>query len=342
MAAEDGSGAKSFLTRVRTRKGVKHLIRAGSAYIDRTGDHYAAAITYFSVLSMIPLLMIAFAVAGFVLAGNATLLKELQDGIVESAPPGVGDTLNKDVIGPAIDHRGTVGVLGLVAAVYTGYGWMQNLRDALSAMWGHEIPDRSFLRMVLSDILSLIGLGLALAVSFGITAVGAGLGNFLLGLVGLADDGWALFLLRVGTIVLAVAANWLVFLWVLTRLPRQPVNVRSALRGALFAAVGFELLKQLATIYLGLVGNSPTGALFGPLFGLLVFANLVARLLLFVTAWTATAPENLEPAAPPRPPAPAVIRPAVNVRKGPRVRDAAGLLGAGALVGLIWGRARRR
>ncbi|HEV2784130.1 MAG TPA: inner membrane protein YhjD [Actinophytocola sp.] len=335
MGAEDGR-----LSRLRRRESVNHLVRAGGAYLDRNGDHYAAAITYFSVLSLFPLLMMAFAVAGFILAGNDALLRDFQQSILENAPAGLGKTLN-DVINEAIKQRGTVGVLGLLAAVYSGYGWMTNLRDALSAMWGHDLPDRSFLRKVLSDVLSLLGLGLALLISFGLTAAGSGLGSFLLRLVGLADDAWALFLLRVGTIVLALAANWLVFLWVISRLPRQRVSAKSALRGALFAAIGFEILKQLATIYLNLVGGSPTGALFGPIIGLLLFANLVARLLLFITAWTATAKENLEPAVP-RPPAPAVIRPTVQVHSGPRLRDAAGLLGAGALAGLFWGRRARR
>lgn len=334
MAKQDG-----LISRLRRKESVAHLVRAGGAYMDRNGDHYAAAITYFSVLSLFPLVMILFAAAGFVLAGNATLLREIQQSILEAAPAGLGKTLN-DVIDQAIESRGTVGVIGLLAAIYSGFGWMTNLRDALSAMWGHDIPERPFLRKAVSDLLSLLSLGLALIVSFGITAAGTGVGSWLLGLVGLADDGWARFLLLLGTIVLGLAANWLVFLWVLTRLPRQKVGARSAVRGALFAAVGFEILKQGATIYLGVVGGTPTGALFGPIIGLLIFANLVARLLLFVTAWTATAREHLQPEVP-RPPAPVVIRPNVEVHNGHKGRDAA-LLGAGALLGVLWNRTRRR
>jgi membrane protein len=334
VGAEDG-----LVARLRGKESVSHLIRAGGAYMDRNGDHYAAAITYFSVLSLFPLIMILFAVAGFVLAGNGTLLQDIQDSITKSAPSGLGNTLN-EVIDGAVQKRGTVGVLGLLAALYSGLGWMTNLRDALSAMWGHDVPERPFLRKVVSDLLSLIGLGLALGVSFGITVVGTGLGKLMLRLVGLADNGWALFVLLVGTIVLGLAANWLVFLWVLTRLPRQKVSVRSAVRGALFAAIGFEILKQVATIYLGIVGSSPTGAIFGPVIGVLLFANLVARMLLFVTAWTATAKENYHPEVP-APREPVVIRPTVEVHRGPRPRDAA-LLGVGALFGVLWDRTRRR
>jgi membrane protein len=331
---------ESFLARQRRqRPWLDHLVRSGEAYTERNGNHYAAAITYFSVLSLFPLLMISFAVAGFVLAGNDTLLTEMKNGITEAVPSGLGRTIT-DVIDEAIESRGAVGVLGLLAAVYSGLGWMSNLRDALTAQWGLEHQQRPFLSTMLKDLLALVGLGLALGVSFGLSAAGSGLGSWLLGLVGLDDDAWALFLLRVATIVLSLFANWLVFLWVLSRLPRERVSVRSAVRGAAAAAVGFEALKQVFAIYLETVLLSPSGQLFGPIIGLLLFANFVSRFLLFITAWTATATENII-TRPPAPPPPAVIRPNLVVQKGPNARSAVGLLGAGALLGLLL-RGRKR
>ncbi len=331
---------ESFLTRQRRqRPWLDHLVRAGEAYTERYGNHYAAAITYFSVLSLFPLLMIAFAVAGFVLVGNDALLKEMQSGIAEAVPEGLNKLIN-DVIASAIENRGAVGIIGLLAALYSGLGWMSNLRDALTAQWGQENKQRPFLSSSVKDLLALFGLGLALAVSFGLSAVGGGLGSWLLGLVGLDDDAWALFLLQVGTIVLALAANWLVFLWVLSRLPREQVSVRSAVKGAIAAAIGFEILKQVFTVYLTIVSDSPSGKLFGPIIGLLLFANFVSRFLLFITAWTATARENLV-VEPPAPPPPAVISPRMIVRGGPNARSAAGLVGVGAVLGLLLRRRSR-
>jgi membrane protein len=332
---------ESFLTRQRRqRPWLDHLVRAGEAYTERYGNHYAAAITYFSVLSLFPLVMISFAVAGFALAGNDALLTEMRNGITESVPSGL-NTLITDLINAAIENRGTVGIVGLLAALYSGLGWMSNLRDALTAQWGQENKQRPFVSTTVKDLLALLGLGLALAVSFGLSAAGGGLGSWLLGLVGLDDDAWALFLLRLATIVLALAANWLVFLWVLSRLPREKVSVRSAVKGAIAAAIGFEILKQAFTVYLAIVGESPMGTLFGPIIGLMLFANFVSRFLLFITAWTATARENLV-TEPPAPPAPAVISPRMIVHKGPDARTSAGLVGAGAVLGLLLRRRSRQ
>ena len=57
-----------------------HIVRAGTRYTERHGDHYAAAVTFFSVLSLVPLMMIAFAVAGYVLFFNPALLKSFATG----------------------------------------------------------------------------------------------------------------------------------------------------------------------------------------------------------------------------------------------------------------------
>ncbi|NIH82562.1 inner membrane protein YhjD [Amycolatopsis viridis] len=314
-----------------------HLVRANEAFGERYGNHYAAAITYFSVLSLFPLLMVGFSIAGFVLANNTAALNELRNGIISSTPPGIGDFVTK-IVDAALASRGGTGVLGLLLALYSGIGWMSNLRDALTAQWGQEKKSRPLVSTTVKDLLALGGLGLALVVSFGLTAVGGGIGRLLLRLVGLEDQSWALFLLRLATIVLALLANTLVFLWVLSRLPREKVSVRSAVKGAAIASIGFEVLKQVGSIYLASVTKSPSGVLFGPIIGLLVFANLVSRFLLFVTAWTATARENLVTTV--EPPPPAVIRPTVEVRRGPGAGAVAGAFSAGAM--LAWLGLRRR
>jgi membrane protein len=216
---------------------------------------------------------------------------------------------------------------------------MSNLRDALTAQWGQVKGNLPLIRTTLTDLASLIGLGLALIVSFAITVAGTGIGKFLLRMVGLGGSDWARVLLVVLTVLLAVLANWLVFLWVIARLPRERVSLRSAVRGALVAAVGFEILKQLATVLLKSATQSPTGAVFGSVIGLLVFANLVSRFLLMVTAWTATSKENRVP-APIEAPPPAVIRPIVQPRTGFGPATAAGLLAAGTLTGLAFRRKR--
>jgi membrane protein len=308
-----------------------HLIRANEAFTERYGNHYAAAITFFSVLSVFPLFMVAFAVVGLVVNHDKAIITKITDGINNSVPAGLRQLVNGIVSG-ALDSGSGVGIFGLLIALYSGIGWMSNLRDALTAQWGQEKQPQPFLKQTAKDLVALIGLGVALIVSFALTAVGGGVGQFLLELVGLEHATWAISLLRVATIVLGLLANTLVFLWVIARLPREQVALRSAVKGAVFAAVGFVILQQVATVYLASVTKSPSAALFGPVIGLLVFANLVSRFLLLVTAWTATAKENQHEIV--QPPPPVRLEQHVTVRRGPGLGAVAGAFGAGAL--LAW------
>src|SRR5690242_16237232 len=182
------------LERLRARyPWLDHLVRAGARYTDHHGDHYAAAITFFSILALVPLLMVAFAAAGFVLANNQELLTQIQQSITAAVPPGLGDLLNS-VIEQAIAQRRAVGIIGLLGALFSGLGWMSNLREALSEQWDQRGEPPSIVKRYGSDLLAMVGLGLAFGLSFAITGVGTGLSTTILEFLGLGDQAWARFL----------------------------------------------------------------------------------------------------------------------------------------------------
>ncbi|MFC4377290.1 inner membrane protein YhjD, partial [Nocardia halotolerans] len=327
---------------VKTRPWLHHLVRAGGRYQQQRGDYFAAGITYFTVLSLFPLLMIAFAVAGFILAGQPDLLNELQAKVVENIPGSMGDQIN-DLIDQAIDSRGTVGVLGLLTGFYTGLGWMANLRAALTEQWATKSPEKPWWRTKLSDLGALIGLGLAFVVSLGLSAIGSGgLVARVLEALGFENLPGAKVGLSVLSIALGMLASWAVFVWIIARLPREPVSLRSAVKAAALAAVAFEVFKFIAAIYLRTVLSSPAGATFGAIIGLMVFSYISFRIMLFATAWAATATDN-DHAGDIAPPQPVIIAP--RVVEHPMSTGAAGAayFGAGVvatLALLLFGRRR--
>jgi membrane protein len=334
---EDGADEPSKIEQIRARyHWLDHIIRAGARYTERHGDHYAAAITFFSVLSLVPLIMVAFAAAGYVLFFNPALLEELKTSIAENVPPSLAATINP-IINQAIDQRSTVGIFGLLGALYSGIGWMSNLREALSEQWAQVPATPAMPKRLLFDLLALGGLGVALVGSFAITGFASGFATDVLNIWGLGDQPWAAVLLTVLGIVLGLTANWLIFLWVIARLPREHAKFASSAKAALLGAVGFEILKQVMTIYLSAVSNSPSGVIFGSTLGLLIFVFFVSRFVLFATAWAATAKENEQEEEVPVP-GPAVIRTETVVHSGPGTGTAVGLLGAGLVGGLLSGR----
>ena len=324
------------VARMRERhEWVDHLARAGERYFAQRGNHFAAATAFFSILTAVPLLMVAFAAASYVLWFNPDLLAELEDAITASVP---SDALHS-IIETAIDQRNSIGTIGLIAALWSGVWWMSNLREAVSAQWELPAPHPAALQRLLYDLRALVGLGAALAVTLSFTVLGAGFAELVLAWLGAPDDGLTRTLLRVVGIVLGVTANWLIFAWAITRLPRTDVALRGVRRAALLGAIGFEVLKQGATVYFEVVTSTPGGAVFGSLLGLLLFGYLVARLLLWVTAWAATARGN-ERIAPVPVPGAVVLR--QEVVEG---SASAGGLGAALLLGAAagaWLRGRGR
>ena len=328
-------GLKERLDEQRAaRPWLDHLINAATRYQSQKGDFFAAAVTYFTVLSIFPLLMISFAIAGFVLATHPELLATAQNKISSSAPGAMGTQLNS-IIQQAVSSRSAVGLIGLLAALYAGLGWIANLRAALTEQWV-QVPEKlSFIKGKLADLMALIGLLLALVLSFAITALSSGsIAMKVLSLVGLEHSIVATVVVKLLGVFVGLVANWVLFVYAVARLPLEPVTIRSAVRAAALAAVVFEIFKQIATLYLKSVLKSPAGAVFGPIIGIMVFSFFTYRIMLFATAWAATAADNLAK-APVAAPGAAIIRPRVTVRRRASVVQAVALVGAG--VGVAFG-----
>ena len=86
-----------------------------------------------------------------------------------------------------------------------------------------------------------------------------------------------------------------------------------------------------------LVLRSPAGAAFGPVLGLMVFAYITAYLVLFCTAWAATA-SNDPRSQPVAPPAPAIIAPRIQMDEGLNTRQTLTAMALGAVGALTLSR----
>lgn len=112
---------------------VAHVIHAAERFSDRMGSQFGATITYFSFLSLIPILMVSFAGVGFFLASNPYILTGLINKIADSISEQTLATTLKNTVRTAVQQFTTVGVTSLLVALYSGLNWMGNLREAIRA-----------------------------------------------------------------------------------------------------------------------------------------------------------------------------------------------------------------
>ncbi len=274
-----------------------HLLRMQEHYSGVGGGQQAGAVTYFGFLSFFPVMALAFFVIGYV----AEVFPEAQDALVEAIQtvlPGIlGDGDNQLSLVEIQDAANTVGVIGLVGLLYSGLGWLSAMRDGLYVVFVRPPFARSgFVIGKLRDLVTLTLVGVVLIVSVGVSGVVTRFSGELLDLVGLGSElGWLLSLLAV---LVGVAAGALLFFAMFKLLGDPDVPTRSLWSGALFGAIGFEVLKQLSSLLLGLTKGQPAFQAFGIALILVVWINYFSRVVMYAAAWsyTTAAARALRPA----------------------------------------------
>jgi membrane protein len=265
--------------RARRRYGwLDHLIRAAVRYDKADGGRLAAAVTYYAFFASFALVLLGFAIFGFVLDDPA-VMRSVQRYLEQNLP-----RLDVQALRNA---RGTVGLIAFIGLPITGWFWVDALRSSIRRTWRlPEYPGTIFVR-VLVDLLVLVGLGLLLAVSLAATFAITALANRLVDAAGAGATPGRWLLTTVG-LVLGLGVNTLLSIAVLTGLPRLRMPLRRVLGPALLVAAGLELLKTLGRLYVERIEANPTYQVVAGAVGLLVFLNVVNQLILFAATLTAT------------------------------------------------------
>jgi membrane protein len=290
------------IKRLEQQPWIAHMMRAVERYISRLGSQFAAATTYFWVLALVPILMVAFSITGFVLT---VVYPDLLDNVADAVTEALGstDTTTRDkileLVNTALEQYWTIGIVGLVTGLYAGAKSMGHLKNAVRTQWrpGFDLRPQKINIVVrwLGNLLLLLGLLLGLAVTFGLSSLSTSLANTVVGWLGLADQPWVAPLLRVSSIVISIGAGWLIFMYLYTVLPETREPWRVVRRGALLGSIALVALQYLAGFLIRAFQGNAAAAIFGPVIVLMLFFNIFAQLILFIAAWIATAQHEAVP-----------------------------------------------
>ncbi len=272
-----------------------HLWRANERFNNRLGNQFAGAITFFSMLSSVPVLMLAFSALGFTLTVlRPAWLQGVRRVIEENLAAGpVHDTV-LEYLDRYLFHWQGVGLVGLWIGLWAGSVWMGNLKSAVRAMWRPEFDRVEVKRFLPLEMLVNIGLLLALLalvlVSFAATTALTSGGEWLVALLGLDQVPLTRWLVRLLSVLVSVTGGWLLFFALYTVLPQNDAPRDAVRRGSLAAALVFWLLQAATTQLTAMFARNRSAALWGAtlIVGML-FLNLFARLVFYVAAWIATA-----------------------------------------------------
>lgn len=246
----------------------------------------AAALSYYTVFSIAPLLIVVIAIAGLVFGQEAVqgrVYNQL-DGMIGAEGARTVQDLIENVRNPTSGIIATV--IGVVTLGLGAAGVFIQLRDALNTVWGVQPPPNqngiiATLRGQFLSFAMLLGVGFLLMVSLVISAVLAVFDEFLIGV--LPGGG---FLLQLLNLAISLGVVTVMFAMIFKFLPATKIEWRDVWVGALFTSVLFNLGKSLIGLYLGQSGVTSAYGAAGSLVVILLWVYYSAQILLFGAEFT--------------------------------------------------------
>jgi membrane protein len=260
-------------------RGIPRFVRQVVAnYIDHGCSISAAAISYYTLLTFVPLILAAIAGLGFVLGSSESAFRSVIDSVAHIAP-GSRRTID-DILTTVIHQKSGVGLIALISLLWTGSAVFGILERAMDTAWDVK-QRRSMIRSRIRCIVLVLLSGFTLLLSTLLASVAnlrpEGLGNIGLGILARIPGFWRHVALAVQFVLSACALTLLIAV-----VPNRRIPARCAIRGGLLTASLWELSKHLFAQYL--TRFAPYSGTYGPIGGviaLVVWVYYSAAIVLF-------------------------------------------------------------
>ncbi|HEX7565382.1 MAG TPA: YihY/virulence factor BrkB family protein [Bradyrhizobium sp.] len=263
------------------------LIRKSvGAWVDDYAPSMGAALAYYTLFAIAPLLIIAIAVAGLVFgqeAARGEIVAQIQGLIGRKGAIAVQGLL-KSTNEPAQSIFATVvSIITLVIGATTVFA---ELQSDLDRIWRVPAPAKengiwNLLRAHLLSFGLVLGLGFLLLVSLLVSAAIAAFGKWGGGFIG----GWEA-LLYVLNFSISFTITTLLFAMIYKFMPRARIVWRDVWVGAAVTAILFEVGKFLIGLYLGKTSVASGFGAAGSLVVLLVWVYFSAQIFLLGAEFT--------------------------------------------------------
>ncbi len=273
--------------RVRSIGDVVRLFQDSAvAWSDDRAPRLGAAISYYTVFSLAPLLLISIAVAGFVVGGDTA-----RAGVIDAMGGLIGTDGGKAIEGMidnAAKHKegGIVAsILGVAMLLVGASGVFIELQDSLNTVWGVEAKaGRGFKGFVQDRVLSfamVLGIGFLLLVSLVVTAFLGAMGEWMSSTLPGGAAVW-----QAVNVVVSLGVVSLLFAMIFKFVPDVKLTWRDVAVGAVVTAILFSIGKLAIGLYLGKSSTASVFGAAGSLAVLFIWVYYSAQIVLFGAEFT--------------------------------------------------------
>lgn len=254
-------------------------------WLDDRGFTRSASLSYYTVFSIAPLLLIAVAVAALVVGKEAVTgeLHEQLDSMVGDEGASAIQEMMKSASKPG---RGVLAsILGVTMLLVGATGAFVELQDTLNDMWGVDKDKASgvfgFIRARILSLAMVLVIAFLLLVSLLVSTALSAFGKY----ASTAFPGWQLAL-QVANIVVSFVVITALFAAIYKVLPNTKVAWRNVWLGAALTSVLFAFGKLLIGLYLGKSSASSSYGAAGSFAVLLIWINFSSMILFFGAEFT--------------------------------------------------------
>ena len=262
------------------------LIAALNSWIEHRGGSKGAALAFYALFSMMPILVLAIAFAGHFFGAEAAQ-GEIVDQVRDLAGPNGAQAIQA-LLAIARDPPVSGRLATLVASVLLLFGATSvfvELKNSLDELWGSDRPPQTVLSVLLRTRLLSFVLVLVLAFLLLVSLV---VSTILVMVVRYADASLgssAMFLATTASFV-AFAVITCLFAVIYKTLPDAPLSWRDAWIGAVFTAGLFSLGKYAISLYLGSSAVATSFGTAGSLIALLLWVYYSSLIFFFGAEFT--------------------------------------------------------
>ena len=256
------------------------------AWSDDYAPSMGAAISYYTLFSLAPLLVLVIAVAGLVFGAEA-VRGQISDQLSALMGPETAQAIEGMVESATVSDGGLWASLASIVVLLVGAtSVFSELQSALDRIW--HVPEAKkptgiwgLLRARIFSLGLILGLAFLLMVSLAVSAGLAAFGTYVGGLL----PGQEL-LLQVLNTVLAVAVTTVLFAMIFKLMPTAKVAWHDVWVGAVVTALLFEVGKLLIGLYIGKCALASSFAGAGALVILLAWVYYAAQIFLLGAEFT--------------------------------------------------------
>jgi len=266
--------------------------RTFDRFSDVGGNIISAGMAYLAVFATFAALWVGFGVFGIVLRERPNLQEATVEYLNTLVPGLIADGTGQGAVSLSLllstRTLDWTSVIAALALLWVAVSWFTGTRRAVRLIFRLPRAYSTAVRMKVRDAALAVAFGLAILLSAAVSVVGTQLLHGLFVRFGVAEPQWLLAgVTNVVALIAMVAFDTLVLIAIVRVLAGIRVDRWNLIFGSVLGALALGVIKVLGSALLGGATSNPLLASFAILIGLLIWFNLIARVVLLAAAWIA-------------------------------------------------------